>query len=165
MSYAARDSGDVEKSSLRFKQVRREVARDGKVAATRVAAEHVELQEGEIEKDFQEETYGSNAMRMMEKMGYKAGLGLGKENQGRTSLLGSCVALEHAQETSALGFSHYAGAVRATAAERAARLADARAKCRKLEEASFVQHNLLSSDESSEGEHELVQTRGVQLGR
>ena len=49
---------------------------------------HVEL-EGEIERDFQEETYGSNAMRMMEKMGYKAGSGLGKENQGRTSLLGS----------------------------------------------------------------------------
>eukprot|EP00438_Fugacium_kawagutii_P021889 Skav219754 [mRNA] locus=scaffold569:226505:227311:- [translate_table: standard] len=167
MSYAAREVGIVERSSVRYKQVRREVGRDGKKQATesRLASEHVEQGEiGEIEKDFQEETYGSNAMRMMEKMGYKAGMGLGKENQGRTSLLGSCVALEHSQGTSNLGLSHYAGAGRATAAERAARLADARAKkCQRIDEASFVHHNLLSSDESSEGEHETVKSRSVQL--
>lgn len=167
MSYAAREVGIVERSSVRYKQVRREVGRDGKAQTTesRLASEHVEQgQIGEIEKDFQEETYGSNAMRMMEKMGYKAGMGLGKENQGRTSLLGSCVALEHSQGTSNLGLSHYAGAGRATAAERAARLADARAKkCQRIDEASFVHHNLLSSDESSEGEHETVKSRGVQL--
>ncbi|CAK8993887.1 unnamed protein product [Durusdinium trenchii] len=163
--YAAREAGEVEKSSMRYKQVRREITRDGaQKPETQLGSEHVEL-EGEIEKDFQEETYGSNAMRMMEKMGYKAGMGLGKENQGRTSLLGSCVALEHANmDTSNLGLSHYAGAGRATAAERAARLADARAKkCQRLDETSFVHHNLLSSDESSEGEAEMIKSRSVKL--
>ena len=164
ISYAARETDVVEKSSMRYKQVRRELARDGAPKPeSQLGSEHVEL-EGEIEKDFQEETYGSNAMRMMEKMGYKAGMGLGKENQGRTSLLGSCVALEHAQVTSNMGLSHYAGAGRATAAERAARLADARAKkCQRLDETSFVHHNLLSSDESSEGEAEMVKSRSVKL--
>ena len=171
MSYASREVGIVEKSSTRYKQVRREIGRDGKAQSseTRLGSEHLEVQGeiGEIEKDFQEETYGSNAMRMMEKMGYKAGMGLGKENQGRTSLLGTCVALEHTQQTSNLGLSHYAGAGRATAAERAARLADARAKkCQRVDEgeaARFVQHNLLSSDESSEGEEGMIKSRNVQL--
>ncbi|CAL1131771.1 unnamed protein product [Cladocopium goreaui] len=168
MSYAARDVGIVERSSIRYKQVRREIGRDGTQAAqateSRLGSEHLEQGEIGVEKDFQEETYGSNAMRMMEKMGYKAGMGLGKENQGRTSLLGSCVALEHSQGTSNLGLSHYAGAGRATAAERAARLADARAKkCQRVDEGSFVHHNLLSSDESSEGEDEMVKSRNVQL--
>ena len=126
----------MEQSADRFKQVRRGASGNQDPSAKkRLASEHVEL-EGEIEKDFHEETYGSNAMRMMEKMGYKAGSGLGKEKQGRTSLLGSCVALEHTSGTSALGFSHYAGAIRLSAAERAARLADARAKkCQKVENA------------------------------
>ncbi|CAE7838230.1 Eif3g [Symbiodinium necroappetens] len=160
--YASRDGGLVETSAARYKQVRRGGNED-KSAGLRLGSEHVEL-EGEIEKDFQEETYGSNAMRMMEKMGYKAGSGLGKENQGRTSLLGSCIALEHSSGTSALGFSHYAGAIRVTAAERAARLADARAKkCQKLENASFVHHNLLSSDESSDGEDPHVKSRDTDL--
>ena len=160
--YANRDGGLVETSAARYKQVRRGGNED-KSAGLRIGSEHVEL-EGEIERDFQEETYGSNAMRMMEKMGYKAGSGLGKENQGRTSLLGSCVALEHSSGTSALGFSHYAGAIRVTAAERAARLADARAKkCQKLENASFVHHNLLSSDESSDGEDPHVKSRDTEL--
>ena len=51
-----------------------------------------------------------------------------------------------------------------TAAERAARLADARAKkCQKLENASFVHHNLLSSDESSDGEDPHVKSRDTEL--
>ena len=160
--YDGRDRNLVEQSAERYKQIRRGASSKDKSAGERLCTEHVEL-EGEIEKDFQEETYGSNAMRMMEKMGYKAGSGLGKENQGRTSLLGSCVALEHSSGTSALGFSHYAGAIRVTAAERAARLADARAKkCQKLDNTSFVHHNLLSSDESSEDDP-LVKSRDVKL--
>ncbi|CAE7232325.1 Eif3g [Symbiodinium natans] len=165
--YSDREGDLVEKSATRYKQVRRETSgKQSSSAGERLGSEHVELEglEGEIEKDFQEETYGSNAMRMMEKMGYKAGSGLGKENQGRTSLLGSCVALEHSSGTSALGFSHYAGAIRVTAAERAARLADARAKkCQKLENTPFVHHNLLSSEESSDGEDPLVKSRDVKL--
>mmetsp|Transcript_12396 Transcript_12396/g.29540 ORF Transcript_12396/g.29540 Transcript_12396/m.29540 type:complete len:277 (-) Transcript_12396:4-834(-) len=167
-AYGSRDGSHgslVEQSATRFKQLRRS-ANKGAQSSDQLDSEHVELEglEGEIEKDFQEETYGSNAMRMMEKMGYKTGSGLGKENQGRTSLLGSCVALEHSSGTSALGFSHYAGAIRVTAAERAARLADARArKSRKLDSTSFVHHNLLSSEESSDGEAELVKSRDVKL--
>ena len=74
MSYAARDVGIVERSSIRYKQVRREIGRDGTQAAeSRLGSEHLEQGEIGVEKDFQEETYGSNALRMMETMGYKVG--------------------------------------------------------------------------------------------
>lgn len=160
--YSSRDGESVEVSQMRFKQLTRTTG----AVSDKVGKEHLDLgAEGVIERDFQEGTYGSNALRMMEKMGYKAGGGLGKEQQGRTNLLSSCVALEKQQgPTAALGFSHYAGTGRATAAERTARLADARAqKRKKVDDGGFVQHNLLSSDESSEGEQELVQSRDLKL--
>ncbi|CAE8612242.1 unnamed protein product, partial [Polarella glacialis] len=174
--YGTREAGAVATSVSRFKQLRREEpattasASGGTstgAAASRLGKEHVEL-EGEIEREFQEETYGSNALRMMEKMGYKAGGGLGKENQGRTSLVSPCLALGRASQSggpASLGFGEYTGAGRATAAERAARLADLRAQKRQkvCDGSSFVQHNLLSSDESSDGEAEHVKARDVKL--
>mmetsp|Transcript_36665 Transcript_36665/g.85306 ORF Transcript_36665/g.85306 Transcript_36665/m.85306 type:complete len:117 (+) Transcript_36665:2-352(+) len=110
------------------------------------------------------EAYGSTAVRMMERMGYQTGSGLGKDEQGKTKLVGPCLELERAAQSCVLGLGEYTGTAKATAAERAARLADARArKQRRVEEAAFVQHNLLSSDESSEGEESHVKSRDVLL--
>lgn len=168
--YAAREAGIVETSSERYKKLRGESISEGsdknqQPHARKLAKEHVEL-EGEIEREFQEETYGSMALRMMEKMGYKPGSGLGKDSQGRTSLLASCAALEHAAATQGvvLGQGHFVSGTTASAASRAARLADARAQKRpRVENDTFVQHNLLSSDESSDGEAQHVKARAVKL--
>mmetsp|Transcript_12773 Transcript_12773/g.36260 ORF Transcript_12773/g.36260 Transcript_12773/m.36260 type:complete len:249 (+) Transcript_12773:88-834(+) len=157
--YRSRDSGAVELSKKRYL----ELHRDGGEASgpPKVAREHVE---GIVAREMHVEAYGSTAVRMMEKMGYKTGAGLGKESQGATKLAGPCVALERASQSCVLGLGEYTGNARATAAERAARLAEARAKKqRRVEETAFVQHNLLSSDESSDGEDRLVKSRDIML--
>lgn len=165
--YAGRAEGSVETSAQRYRQLHRDTGEKRPSSAeAKVGREHVELENVErvVEREMQLETYGSTAVRMMEKMGYTAGRGLGKEEQGRTRLVGPQLALERASQGAALGIGAYCGASRATAAERAARLADARAKKhRKVEETAFVQHNLLSSDESSEGEEEHRKARDMQL--
>merc|ERR1712050_539685 len=120
--------------------------------------------EAVVEKEMQLETYGSAAMKMMEKMGYSAGTGLGKDGQGRTNLVGPALELERNSQNSTLGVGNFTAGARSTAAERAARLADARAKKRqRVDEGAFVQHNLLSSDESSEGEEEHRKAHDSQL--
>lgn len=155
--YASRETSSVEVSQQRYKQLHRDEGGEPE----RLAKEHVE---GVIEREMYVEAYGSTAIRMMEKMGYTAGSGLGKEKQGNTRLVGPCLALERAAQSCVLGLGQYCGNARATAAERAARLADARAQKRlKVEETAFVQHNLLSSDESSEGEDSHVKARDTML--
>lgn len=157
--YASREKGAVELSAQRFSQL----VRSGVSAPEKIGKEHVELEvlEGEVEREMQVETYGAAAVKMMEKMGY-AGGGLGKDEQGRKSLVAPCVALERASQC-ALGLGAYSGGGRATLAERAARLADARSQKRqKVQEAGFVQHNLLSDDESSEDER-LIKSRNAAL--
>lgn len=161
--YAARESGSVELSALRYKQLRRE---GGESAAkpAKLEKEHLELPpDTAVEKDIQEETYGSTAMRMMEKMGYKAGSGLGKNESGVTKLSDPCLSLERASTQQSLGFGTYDPETKATAATRAARMADARAKKARLEGSSFVVHKLLSDDESSDGEEKHEKARDVQL--
>merc|ERR1719468_364792 len=97
-------------------------------------------------------------------MGYSAGSGLGRGGQGRTKLVGPALELERASQTSTLGVGNFSASARSTVAERAARLADARAKkCQRVDETSFVQHNLLSSDESSEGEEAHRKARDSEL--
>lgn len=160
--YEGREVGSVEISQQRFSQLHR----GGTPAPKVMGKEHVELPELEtkVEQEIQEETYGSRAMRMMEKMGYKAGTGLGKDSQGRTQLVAPCLALEQAAQESGLGLGAYAGAGRSSLAERAARMADARAHKRpRLQDGSFFQHNLLSDDESSAGEDEHIKAKDVKL--
>jgi len=177
--YAKREKGVVELTMQRYKQLHRDQAGASAIAAASAAAdggrhggkevalaaklkpEHLELQ---VEQEMQLETYGSTAMRMMEKMGYSAGSGLGKESQGRKTLVGPALELERNSQQTALGLGHYTGSARSTVAERSARLADARAqKHRRLDEAGFTQHNLLSSDESSEGEQDHRKARDIHL--
>lgn len=133
----------------------------------RLGKEHVELGvEVEVEREIQEETYGPTAMRMMAKMGYKPGSGLGRTSQGQTKLIAPCVALEKASQSCVLGLGEYASGAKCTAAERAARLADARArKHRRVGDTPFVQHNLLSDSEDSEGEQALVKAHDLQLAK
>lgn len=156
--YASRGKGAVEESTKRYKQLHRDSGEPE--LGKKVGREHVEM-EVVVEREMQVETYGSNAVKMMEKMGYKVGVGLGKEQQGSAKLAKPCLALEKASQTSALGFGNFS---RDTVAERAARLADARAQKRpKVEETAFFQHNLLSDDEDSEGEGGHVKVRDKQL--
>lgn len=174
--YASREKGAVELGTQRYKELHRDIAgakdsatsstsgrhgKQGVALAERLNPEHVEL---EVEKEMQLETYGSAALKIMEKMGYSAGGGLGKDGQGRTKLVGPALELERASQSSMLGIGVHVGNSRATVAERSARLADARAqKHRRLDEGGFVQHNLLSSDESSDGEEAHVKSRDKPL--
>lgn len=156
--YAAREIGTVETSTKRFKQLHR----DDKPEPEKLGKEHVET-ETIIEREMQVETYGSKAVKMMEKMGYKTGSGLGKEDQGSIRLAKPCLTLEKASEKSALGFGAFEGSAKASVAERAARLASVRAqKSRRVDETAFVVNNLLSDDESSEDD-EHVKARDIQL--
>lgn len=187
--YALREASSVETSLLRYKQMHRdEGVKEGAGLGAAVAAggssqaldrelakmspEHVNLPlssaegqaaedaEGRVEREMQLEMYGSRAMKMMEKMGYSHGSGLGREGQGRTKLLGPALALEAASQNLGQGSL----TMRSKVSERAARLADARAKKhRRVDESAFVQHNLLSSDESSEGEEEHRKVRDSDL--
>lgn len=157
--YAAREKGTVETSTKRFKQLHR----DDEKEPQKLGKEHVEFEAITVERDAQVETYGSNAVRMMEKMGYKAGQGLGKDEKGSTKLLKPCLDLETASQKSALGFGKFSASGKATIAERAAHSAAARAqKVRRVDDAAFVVNNLLSDDESSDDD-EHVKARDIQL--
>lgn len=157
--YATREKGAVETSTKLYKQLHRD--NDGDAASAKLAKEHVE---GLVDREMQKETYGTTAVRMMEKMGYVAGSGLGKDGQGRARLVGPALELERASHATALGLGHFGSVAGGTPAERAARLADARAqKQRRVDEKAFVTHNLLSDDESSEGEESHRKARDTQL--
>mmetsp|Transcript_30921 Transcript_30921/g.89369 ORF Transcript_30921/g.89369 Transcript_30921/m.89369 type:complete len:282 (+) Transcript_30921:85-930(+) len=173
--YASREKGVVELTMQRYKELHRdssgakEVANasagrhgnKGMALADKLKPERVELK---VEEDIQLETYGSTAMKMMQKMGYAAGGGLGKEGQGRTKLVGPALELERASQSAALGVGLYTANARSTLAERSSRLAEARAqKLRRVDEGPFTQHNLLSDDESSDGETTHCQSRDKQL--
>lgn len=126
---------------------------------TKVEREHVE---GLIEREMQVELYGSAAVNMMEKMGYKVGEGLGREQQGSTRLAQPCMELERAAQTCALGFGNYGPA--STVAERAARLADVRAQKRlRVDEKAFHVHTLLSANEDEDGDSRLEKTVDIKL--
>lgn len=156
--YKSREKGAVDTSSKRYKELHRDT--DEQKTKLKLGKEHVE---GVVDRQMQVETYGSTAVKMMEKMGYKAGTGLGKDQQGHTSLSKPCLALETASQSMALGFGHFSGASRATGAERAARLAADRAQKRpKLEEGTFLTHNLLSEDEDTDDD-EHIKAHDVQL--
>lgn len=154
--YASRGNAPVELSTARYKQLHRDTGTRprGKTQeaplATRLATEQLEMSvEVEVEREVQLETYGSTAMKMMERMGYKPGVGLGKQETGDTKLVDPCLALEQKSASCALGFGNFCGEAKLTAAERAARLAEARAKKRqRVSESTFVVHNLLDDDDS-----------------
>eukprot|EP00959_Pyramimonas_sp_CCMP1952_P075354 1574685-Pyramimonas_sp.AAC.1 len=80
--YASRAKGAVELSQKQYRALHRD---GGEPVSAKLKAEHVEM-ELIVQQEMHEETYGHAAMRMMEKMGYKAGAGLGKEEQGNTKL-------------------------------------------------------------------------------
>jgi len=156
--YAARGGGAVEESILLYKKLHRDVGAGKKSTDLRIGREHAELSctaaEKAEERELQVETYGSAAMKMMEKMGYKVGSGLGKHEEGNTKLVGPCLALEQAAQKSALGFGHFSSEVRCSAAERAARLAAARVpKKPRMQEGAFVVHTLLSDEDSDSDGH------------
>lgn len=158
--YSARDKGTVELSTHRYKQLHR----DDKKEPDKMGKEHVEV-EHIVEREMQVETYGSNAVRMMEKMGYKIGSGLGKDEQGSAKLTKPMAALEAAsQNTVVLGVGAYSGSAKATVAERAARMASARAqKMQRVDEGTFFVNNLLSDDESTDDEDATRKVRDVTL--
>eukprot|EP00928_Gymnodinium_smaydae_P080054 TRINITY_DN63858_c0_g1_i1.p1 TRINITY_DN63858_c0_g1~~TRINITY_DN63858_c0_g1_i1.p1 ORF type:complete len:278 (-),score=70.01 TRINITY_DN63858_c0_g1_i1:107-856(-) len=161
--YAARGDKEVQLSQTRYRQLHRDDGTSAGKKPPKLEKEHVEMPlEREAEKDLHEETYGSKAMRMMEKMGYKAGSGLGKSEHGSASLAGPCLDLERASQSVALGFGNFDPGAKATIAERAARVADARAKKRQRTD-KVVEHNLLSDDDSSEGEDLHRSSANVQL--
>lgn len=108
-------------------------------------------------KDLQErrkrdvETYGKAVMKMMDRMGYVPGQGLGKKTQGKTALVP--VVLDPAASCSrggGIGFekSPWTSAMKAAAAAAAAE--NSANKRRKLAETEFVVHRLLSDDEQSD---------------
>jgi len=144
--YATRESGHTEKAVQRYKELHRGGGEHPE--NVKLKAEHVE---GVVERELQVETYGEAAVRMMEKMGYKAGSGLGKNLQGKIKLAKPCQALEQASQNCALGFGHFGAAGSSSVAERAARLAAARAmKRQRIEQEAFFQHvleDVTSSDD------------------
>eukprot|EP00927_Polykrikos_kofoidii_P066820 TRINITY_DN62381_c0_g1_i1.p1 TRINITY_DN62381_c0_g1~~TRINITY_DN62381_c0_g1_i1.p1 ORF type:complete len:268 (-),score=59.43 TRINITY_DN62381_c0_g1_i1:327-1130(-) len=162
--YAARDVNAIDASKTRYKQLHRDTGEPLAIAA-RLQKEHLELPPDKIvEKEIQEETYGSAAMRMMEKMGYKAGGGLGKHETGQTKLSDACMSLERASTQQSLGFGTYDPSRHDSAATRVARMADARAKRAKLETSTVMEHKLLSdSDSSDDNEIKHSKVRNVQL--
>lgn len=157
--YASRKTEDVELSAKRYKQLHR--SDKPPASEKKLTQEHVELPvEAEVLKEMQEETYGSTAMRMMEKMGYKAGSGLGKNETGNVKLVAACEALEHKSATAALGLGNFAGSARVSVAERAARLAEARAEKRQRVEGSAVTvHHLLDDDDTTDSDGEGTHTK------
>lgn len=167
--YASREKGSVEVSTLRYKQLHRDGDKPSDPSKpssdpSKPARPSLESVEVAVEREIHEETYGSKVMKMMDRMGYKSGGGLGKDGTGQKGLAPACVALEHKSQSAVLGVGQYNGAAKSTAAERAARLADARAhKQPRLAEVGFVQHALLSSDESSDGEDRHVKAHDTQL--
>eukprot|EP00929_Paragymnodinium_shiwhaense_P008779 TRINITY_DN112767_c0_g1_i1.p1 TRINITY_DN112767_c0_g1~~TRINITY_DN112767_c0_g1_i1.p1 ORF type:complete len:252 (+),score=75.16 TRINITY_DN112767_c0_g1_i1:129-884(+) len=165
--YASREGTIVDKSSAQYKRLHRDMSAIKKEDKDRLGKEHVEMPVDEkVEKEIHTDMYGSNAMRMMEKMGYKAGVGLGKTETGKTQLVEPLLELEKAssQLSSSLGFGHFESSSNASLAMRAAKLADAKAQKRaKLDPVVTVQHNLLDESDSSEGEDRLTKGRHVQL--
>jgi hypothetical protein len=149
----------VELSTHRYKQLHREDKKEpDKMTKEHVDTEHI------VEREMQVETYGSNAVRMMEKMGYKIGSGLGKDEQGSARLTKPMAALEAASQNCVLGVGTFSGSAKATVAERAARSAAARAQKRqRVDEAAFVVNNLLSDDESTDDDESTRQIRDVKL--
>lgn len=183
--YEARAPGTAGLAAVRFRQVRNQAAaqtgdsggsaRAGSMpepaavmpAATRVAAIAAAGGTSGVERRLQAQTYGDKAVRMMEKMGYVygAGHGLGREGHGSTRLAAPCAAIGRSARSAALGFGIFEEHAAAARQEREAAEATRRYRKRPRQEgASFVVHALLSSDEDSEVEDQLVQRVDVQLG-
>lgn len=120
----------------------------GQLNRERVVREPTDIQE---KRKNQMETYGKAAMKMMEKMGYIPGQGLGKKMEGKTALVP--VVLDPAASCSrggGIGFeqSPWTSAMKAAAAAAAAE--NAANKRRKVADHEVLVHRLLSDDEQSD---------------
>lgn len=147
--YASRDEDIVELSEKHYKMLHRDYSSEPSKYGVGGQFDTKDI----VEREIQVEMYGANVLKMMEKMGYKPGRGLGKHEQGDTKLPPPCLELESASQKSALGLGLFSGSVKFTAAERSARIADARAQKRqRLEVADCLVHNLMSSDEETDDE-------------
>lgn len=143
--YASRDGKAVETAELRYNEMHGQL--------NRTTAPAPEPDGDEERREAQIGTYGKAAVKMMEKMGYVPGQGLGKKNEGGACL--ASVVLDPAASVSrggGVGFetSPWTAAMKAAAS---ATLADNRsAKKRRLADSAFVVHKLLSDDEDSDEE-------------